>query len=156
MPNQNERISFPSDSSPSRRNPNSISPCDRRITGSGWGNPKGGDILGILTKEEIDAFNENPKKGVSKGCLTAYVISRNGTDGVRYKAAGEPLDLDKLKVLEDEDEEMEDEAEEEEEEDAALEDVRDLYDEDEEGKGKKRKRAAADDGEEEKPGRKKV
>jgi hypothetical protein len=113
-----------------------------------------------LTKEEIDAFTENPKKGISKNCLAAYMISRYWTDDVRYKAAGEPFDLEKLKVSEeDEDEEMddaEDEAEEDEDEDAALEDVRDLYDEDEEGKGKKRKRAAADDGEDEKPGRKKV
>jgi hypothetical protein len=112
-----------------------------------------------LTKEEIDAFNENPKKGVSKGCLAAYVISCNWADDVRYKAAGDPVDLDKLKVSEDdEDDEMEDAEDEaeEEEEDAALEDVRDLYDEDEEGNGKKRKRAAADDGEDQKPVRNRV
>lgn len=65
--------------------------------------------------------------------------------------------MDKLKVGEDEDEEMEDaneEEEEEEEEDAALEDVKDLY-EDEEGTGKKRKRPETDDGDE-KVGKKKV
>jgi len=66
--------------------------------------------------------------------------------------------MDKLKVSqedEDEDEAMEvDEEEEEEEEDAALEDVKDLY-EDEEGTGKKRKRSETDDGDE-KVGKKKV
>ena len=67
--------------------------------------------------------------------------------------------MDKLKVSEeDEDEEMdednEEEDEEEEQEDAALEDVKDLY-EDEEGTGKKRKRSETDDGDE-KVGKKKV
>ena len=66
--------------------------------------------------------------------------------------------MDKLKVSEeDEDEEMDEdheEEEEEEQEDAALEDVKDLY-EDEEGTGKKRKRSETDDGDE-KVGKKKV
>jgi hypothetical protein len=93
--------------------------------------------------EEIVAFNEKPKK-VSKGCLEAY------------KAAAEPVDLEELKM--DDDEEMadvdEDEVEDEgeEDDDAALEDVKDLYDEDDTS-GKKRKRA--DDDEEEAAGKKK-
>ena len=81
----------------------------------------------------------------------------------RYQAAAEPVDLEALKISEEEEEEdavMEDVAEgeedQEEEEDAALEDIKDLYDEDEEGTGKKRKRPATDDGEDQKPGRKKV
>jgi len=80
--------------------------------------------------------------------------------GGRYLAAAEPVDLEKLKISEEqeqEDVEMEDVAEdEEEEEDAALEDIKDLYDDDEEGTGKKRKRSATDDGEDQKRGRKKV
>lgn len=78
-------------------------------------------------------------------------------------AAAEPVDLEKLKVKEEaEDEVMEDVEENEEEgeegeEDAALEDVKDLYeDDDEEGTGKKRKRASADDGADQKSGKKKV
>jgi 5'-3' exonuclease len=79
----------------------------------------------------------------------------------RYQAAAEPVDLEKLKISEEEEQEdvaMEDVAEdeeEEEEEDAALEDIKDLYDDDE-GTGKKRKRPATDDGEDQKTGRKKV
>jgi hypothetical protein len=48
-------------------------PLCEGVTGSGWANPKAGDVQGILTKEDIDAFNENPKKGISKSCLAAYV-----------------------------------------------------------------------------------
>ena len=89
--NLKKRVSFPFDSFPSRRNPNSISPCDRSVTGSGWGNPKGGDILAILTKEEIDAFNENPKKGISKNCLAAYMISRYWADVIGIRPLESPL-----------------------------------------------------------------
>jgi len=76
----------------------------------------------------------------------------------RYQAAAEPVDLEKLKIPEEEAvmEDVAEDEEDEEEEDAALEDVKDLYDDDEEGTGKKRKRAATDDGEDQKPGRKKV
>jgi hypothetical protein len=81
----------------------------------------------------------------------------------RYKAAAEPVDMEELKISEDEEEDdavMEDVAEgeqdEEEEDDAALEDIKDLYDDDEDGTGKKRKRLATDDGEDQKSGRKKV
>lgn len=78
-------------------------------------------------------------------------VSGMATNG-RYQAAAQPVDLEELKVTE-EDEVMEDveedEEEEDEEEDAALEDVKDLYDEegDEDSAGKKRKRPATDDGE---------
>jgi hypothetical protein len=72
-----------------------------------------------------------------------------------------PVDLDKLRVsVAAEDEEMFDEEpeggeeDEEGEDDAALEDVKDLYDEDVEGAGKKRKRTATDTGD--KAGKKKV
>ena len=73
----------------------------------------------------------------------------------RYQAAANPVDLDSLIVKEEdvvmedaaEDEEEEDEPEDEDE-DAVLEDVKDLYEDDEgEGAGKKRKRSATDDGE---------
>ena len=128
--------------------------------GSAWANPKSGDIQSILTKEEIDAFNENPpKKGVNKACLVAYAFICTLIN-FRWKAAADPVDLDKLKITIEEHEEMEDVAEEEgeeeeEEEDAALEDVKDLYeDEDEEGTTKKRKRAATDNGDNEKPKKK--
>lgn len=78
----------------------------------------------------------------------------------RYQAAADPVDLEKLKISEEEQEDvaMEDVAEDEEDEedeDAALEDIKDLFDDDE-GTGKKRKRPAADDGEDQKTGRKKV
>lgn len=72
----------------------------------------------------------------------------------RYQAAANPVDLDSLIVKEEdvvmedagEDEEEEEEAEDEDE-DAVLEDVKDLYEDDEgEGTGKKRKRSATDDG----------
>jgi hypothetical protein len=95
---------------------------------------------------------------LSKNCLAAYIPL--DTDGVndRYKAAGEPVDMETLKISqedEDEDEPMEVDAEEEEEdEDAALEDVKDLY-EDDTATGKKRKRSETDDGDE-KVGKKKV
>jgi len=82
----------------------------------------------------------------------------------RYQAAAEPVDLEALKISEEEEEEedavmegvAEGEENEEEEEDAALEDIKDLYDDDEEGTGKRRKRPTTDDGEDQKPGRKKV
>ena len=127
--------------------------------GSAWANPKTGEIQGILTKEEIDVFNASPKKGTSKQCLAAYVpnsFRSVAIDTHRYQAAAQPVDLDTLRITEeDEDEEMaeieDEEEEEEEEEDAVLEDVKDLYeDEDDEGTGKKRKRAATDDGDESK------
>ena len=78
----------------------------------------------------------------------------------RYQAAADPVDLEKLKISEEEQEDvaMEDVAEDEEDEedeDAALEDIKDLFDDDE-GTGKKRKRPATDDGEDRKTGRKKV
>ena len=76
----------------------------------------------------------------------------------RWKAAGEPVDMEKLKITIEEDEVMEDIPDETstdaEEEDAALEDVKDLYDEDEEGTSKKRKRSATDDDDNEKPKKK--
>jgi len=72
----------------------------------------------------------------------------------RYQAAANPVDLDSL-IIKEEDVIMEDAAEDEEEEepededeDAALEDVKDLYEDEEgEGTGKKRKRSVTDDGE---------
>jgi len=85
-----------------------------------------------------------------KGCALTHGAGR-------YQAAAEPVNLDELKISEEEDEdvEMEDvgadeeeEGEEEEEDDAALEDIKDLYeDEDDEGTRKKRKRKVTDDGE---------
>ena len=104
------------------------------IDGSTWANLKTGDLQDILTKEVIEATIEKPKK-LGKGILEAYKA-----------AATEEVDLEALKMEdEDEDEEMEDaeEEEEEEEEDAALEDVKDLYDEDD-SSVKKRKRADDD------------
>jgi hypothetical protein len=42
---------------------------------SAWANPKTGEIQAILTKEKIDAINENPPtKGFSKACRAAYVL----------------------------------------------------------------------------------
>ena len=77
----------------------------------------------------------------------------------RYQAASIPVDLEQLKIREDEEipdeaEDEDEEVEEEEEDDAALEDVKDLYQDDDEGTGKKRKRAPTDNGE--KAGKKKV
>lgn len=38
---------------------------------SGWATIKTGEINAVLSKEEIDAFVQNPKKGTSKQCLMA-------------------------------------------------------------------------------------
>ena len=121
--------------------------------GSAWASSKSGDIVAVLKQEDIDAFNEKPQKKSGKAVIEAYIRGYLGwsTNG-RYQAAAKPVDLEELKVAEEDEvmEDVEDEDEdEEEEEDAALEDVKDLYEEegDEEGAGKKRKRSATDDGE---------
>jgi hypothetical protein len=38
---------------------------------SGWATIKTGEINAVLSKEEIDAFVQSPKKGTSKQCLMA-------------------------------------------------------------------------------------
>jgi hypothetical protein len=43
---------------------------------SAWANPKSGEIQQVLTKEDIDEFNANPKKGLSKNCIAAYISVR--------------------------------------------------------------------------------
>ena len=41
--------------------------------GSAWASAKSGDIVSLLTQEDIDAFNEKPPKKTSKNCVVAYV-----------------------------------------------------------------------------------
>lgn len=43
---------------------------------SAWANPKTGEIQQVLTKEDIDEFNANPKKGINKSCIAAYISLR--------------------------------------------------------------------------------
>ena len=64
-----------------RRRQNSIDFASARVNFSAWGNPKTGEIVQILTKEEVDAFVANPKKGVSKNCLAAYAAMTRWSDG---------------------------------------------------------------------------
>ena len=44
------------------------------LTDSAWGSSKSGDIISVLTKEEIEAWNENPPKKGGKQLIDAYVL----------------------------------------------------------------------------------
>ena len=64
---------FQFDSSPLRRKKNSILPSmGSELMISVWANPKGDEIIAIVSKEEIDAFVAAPKKGSSKSLIVAY------------------------------------------------------------------------------------
>ena len=39
---------------------------------SAWASAKSGDIVAVLTQEDIDAFNEKPPKKMNKNCIVAY------------------------------------------------------------------------------------
>jgi hypothetical protein len=51
--------------------PESVSAQTETDCASGWATPRTGEINAILSKEDIDAFVQNPKKGTSKLCLNA-------------------------------------------------------------------------------------